>query len=797
MKTRLMILTTLLAVATTVVGQNPYLDNIKKAEAGDAEAQVQVGYAYRKGEGVDKDLKKAAFWYRKAADQGDKEGQYYLGCCYEEGIGVEKDDVQAFYWFKKSAEQGYADAEYGLGLCYSEGWGVAKDMNQAVYWYRRAAEHGDRRGQANLGYCYYEGQGVVKDDKLAFYWNKKSADQGLARAQTWIGYLYECGKGVEQNYTEALNWYVRAAAQGDGDALRNAGIFYDEGKGVSKDPGKALFYFREALARGGLSQERTEWTKNRAKALTDSGYTATADEALRQASGRICDQQRYDQNIAAANQGDANALYQVSQSFCGEDEMFAWMRKAAENGHEDALLILIQIYKGALKNYRQYANQEEFKRFMEIGYKHAQEGKLNVRGLTMLGINYNTNKEIKDDKKALWLYRKAVEHPHPDYIGWLAAAEGMLGTCYMNGEEVEQDDEQAFYWFKKSVSHGIDGELDGVMQWRLGKCYYNGEGTKQDNDQALYWFEKALANDCKLAKPWLEKAKKKKQELLLAQTKQKTAPVEEKLPALPTKGAMTNVDENIPRNSVQDTRTYAVIIGNELYENEAEVPFAENDAKVFKDYVQQTLGVPENHIRFIANAGLNRIRGAVRWLKDAMEAQSGQGKIILYYAGHGIPDEANKDAYLLPVDGIGSDVESAYPLNRLYKELSALPAERVTVFLDACFSGAKREGDMMASARGVAIKVKETAPQGKMIVFTAAQGDETAYPFKSQKHGMFTYYLLKKLQETQGNATLGELSDYLATEVKRQSFVENNKVQTPTIVPSAGLQNTWRGLSLK
>ena len=212
--------------------------------------------------------------------------------------------------------------------------------------------------------------------------------------------------------------------------------------------------------------------------------------------------------------------------------------------------------------------------------------------------------------------------------------------------------------------------------------------------------------------------------------------------------------------------------------------------------MQRTLGVPENHIRFMLNAGLNRIRSSVRWLTQAMEVSEGKARVLFYYAGHGIPDESNKEAYLLPVDGIGSDVESAYPLNRLYKELSELPAERVTVFLDACFSGAKREGDMMASARGVAIKVKESAPQGKMIVFTAAQGDETAYPFKSQQHGMFTYYLLKKLQETQGNATLGEIGDYLTTEVKRQSFVENNKVQTPTIVPSAGLQNTWRGLHL-
>ena len=797
MKTRLIILTTLLAVATTVVGQNPYLDNIKKAEAGDARAQVQVGYAYRKGEGVDKDHKKATFWYRKAAEQGDKEGQYCLGGYYEIGKGVEKDDVQAFYWYKKSAEQGYAEAECSLGLCYDKGQGVAKDLNQAVYWTRRAAEHGSRGGQANLGYCYYEGQGVVKDDKLAFYWNKKAADQGLARAQTWIGYLYEYGKGVEQSYTEALNWYVRAAAQGDGDALRNAGIFYDQGKGISKDPGKALFYFREALARGDLSQERTEWTKNRVKALTDSGYTATVDEALRQASGRVCDQQLYDQNIAAANQGDAEAMYQLAKSFCGVDEEFAWVRKAAEKGHEEALMVMIQLLRGGVKDFQRFGNIEDFKHFMELGYQYAQEGKLNVRLLTSLGINYYSVKEIEDNKKALWLFRKAAEHPHPDRITWLAAAEGMIGIFYLNGTEVEQDDEQAFYWFKKGVSHGEDDELSGTVQWCLGRCYYNGEGTKQDNDQALYWFEKAVANGNKSAVPWLEKAKKRKEEMLLAQAKQKTAPAEEKLPALPTKGAMANVDENIPQSSVKDMRTYAVIIGNELYESEAAVPFAENDARVFKDYVQQTLGVPENHIRFMNNAGLNKIRSAVRWLKDAMEAQSGQGKIILYYAGHGIPDEANKEAYLLPVDGIGSDVESAYPLNRLYKELSALPAERVTVFLDACFSGAKREGDMMASARGVAIKVKETAPQGKMVVFTAAQGDETAYPFKSQKHGMFTYYLLKKMQETQGNATLGELGDYLATEVKRQSFVENNKVQTPTIVPSAGLQNTWRGLSLK
>ena len=52
-----------------------------------------------------------------------------------------------------------------------------------------------------------------------------------------------------------------------------------------------------------------------------------------------------------------------------------------------------------------------------------------------------------------------------------------------------------------------------------------------------------------------------------------------------------------------------------------------------------------------------------------MDIYGGQGKAIFYYAGHGIPDEANKTALLLPIDGIGSDPESAYSLHRLYDEL--------------------------------------------------------------------------------------------------------------------------------
>ena len=117
------------------------------------------------------------------------------------------------------------------------------------------------------------------------------------------------------------------------------------------------------------------------------------------------------------------------------------------------------------------------------------------------------------------------------------------------------------------------------------------------------------------------------------------------------------------------------------------------------------------------------------WLRQVLSAYNGEARAIVYYAGHGIPDEADRGAYLLPADGYGSNTGTGFALKDFYAMLSAAPAESVTVFLDACFSGTKRESGMLASARGVAIKVRDEVPQGKLVVFTAAQGDETAYQY--------------------------------------------------------------------
>ena len=69
-------------------------------------------------------------------------GQNGLGVCYAYGYFVEKDMEKAAYWFKNAAHKGLSLAQFNLGNCYYHGNGVAKDRKMAYYWYKRADEQG-------------------------------------------------------------------------------------------------------------------------------------------------------------------------------------------------------------------------------------------------------------------------------------------------------------------------------------------------------------------------------------------------------------------------------------------------------------------------------------------------------------------------------------------------------------------------------------------------------------------------------------------------------------------------------
>lgn len=262
---------------------------------------------------------------------------------------------------------------------------------------------------------------------------------------------------------------------------------------------------------------------------------------------------------------------------------------------------------------------------------------------------------------------------------------------------------------------------------------------------------------------------------------------------------VSDVDKDIPTNNISNEKTFAVVIGNETYTKEIEVKYALKDARIFKEYLLKTLGLPECNIQYIENGTLGQILDALKWINEVTKVYNGQSKIIFYYAGHGMPDEQTKSAYLLPVDGNSQNTTTAIKLADIYNKLSEYPSISVTVFLDACFSGATREtnGTMLTGGRGVKVKPIYELITGNLVVFSATTGDETAFPYTEKQHGMFTYFLLKKMQDSKGKATLNELSDYIVTNVTQKSVVLNRKSQTPQVNTSAKVQNTWQTIKLK
>lgn len=257
----------------------------------------------------------------------------------------------------------------------------------------------------------------------------------------------------------------------------------------------------------------------------------------------------------------------------------------------------------------------------------------------------------------------------------------------------------------------------------------------------------------------------------------------------------SDVDVELPLADVENPQNFVAIIANENYQEVEHVEFANNDGTKFKEYCVQTLGIPESHIKMFKDATLGQMKRTISWLRDGTRSYS-NSNVIFYYAGHGMPDEKTKDTYLMPVDGTANDKETNYSVEKLYAELGALNCDRVCVFMDACFSGSKRGEGMISSSRGIAVATKKAEPKGKMVIFSAAQGDETAYPYRDKNHGLFTYYLLKKLKESSGNLTLGELADYLTTNVKKTSFEQNQKLQTPDVSPSINIRENWASCPL-
>lgn len=287
----------------------------------------------------------------------------------------------------------------------------------------------------------------------------------------------------------------------------------------------------------------------------------------------------------------------------------------------------------------------------------------------------------------------------------------------------------------------------------------------------------------------------------LSSSKITIAPVADKRGGVVEIASLTSdVDRDIPETGAVNDNRFALIFGNEDYHSsqptlasESDVVYARHDAEVFYSYCVNTMGIkPDNIIlRKDATAATMRqdISKTVK-LSKMNRDKTGEAEIVFYYAGHGFPDEKTKEPYIVPVDVSAANLQSGIRLADLYRDLASSEATKISVFLDACFSGGGRQAGLL-DARGVRIVPKEGGLTGNMVIFSATSSDQVALPYSEEKHGMFTYFLLKKLQESGGRCSYGDLSDYVRSHVAEYALRVNDKEQVPQTTFSVNVADDW------
>jgi len=264
----------------------------------------------------------------KRAVAGDADAQFNVAEAFRQGMGVDEDLSQSLRWYRSAAEQGHSEAQNNLGSMLLNGMGTDKNPAEAAIWYRKGAEQGDAVAQFNLALRYLHGSGVPQSDTEAADWLKKAAAQGYTEAVGQLGTLCRFGQGVPQNFVRAAELHTIAALEGDVTSIGNladyqgeiekaalcgsviAGLslakMYDRGLAVKKDPAQVYAWLKWAK-RHGVSENDADAMEE----LDDMEgfYSACAsDEDAKRGKALLKEMARTAANYAAPAAPDADAI---------------------------------------------------------------------------------------------------------------------------------------------------------------------------------------------------------------------------------------------------------------------------------------------------------------------------------------------------------------------------------------------------------------------------------------------------------------------------------------------------------
>jgi len=252
-----------------------------------------------------------------------------------------------------------------------------------------------------------------------------------------------------------------------------------------------------------------------------------------------------------------------------------------------------------------------------------------------------------------------------------------------------------------------------------------------------------------------------------------------------------------PAPVVKTANRWAVIIGVGTYTNPAipRLRYATRDAEAMYRFLTTKGGYPKDNVLLLTDGAgqtptLQNIRRA---LGEFLYRKPGrEDMVLIYYAGHGAPevDTAGNETdglakYLIPMDAEPESLYStALPMDEIQRIFARIPAERIVMLLDTCYSGtAGGRTFMRQQIRAGSINdqflERLTRSRGRVII-TASGPNEVALESSELGHGVFTYFLLQGLagkadRNGDGVVTVSELYEYVEEQVDRKARAEGGR----------------------
>jgi TPR repeat protein len=184
------------------------------AKAGDTYAADRLAYAYIRDARTPDHIKKAMHWLKRDAES--PWAQYELGWLYDTGDGVTKDAKLAARWYRRAANQGLPDALTAYADLLRTGRiDHRRNFVSAADYYRKAVAAGDGKAMFELGEMCGSGSGVPRDPRLAERLYASAAAHGNGDALLLIAYRFLYGThGYPRDLERAEALAIVAASHG-------------------------------------------------------------------------------------------------------------------------------------------------------------------------------------------------------------------------------------------------------------------------------------------------------------------------------------------------------------------------------------------------------------------------------------------------------------------------------------------------------------------------------------------------------------------------------------------------------